>query len=198
MAHLWPNQHLQRRNTPRGPHRYRYLESTNPPPLDLPATAVLPQNLQAAWAQELMTAAAIASALSAVQGKQIPWPIVSAAIEGAIRGRPLERTEDSGPWPCEWAGAANVRLRIPEEVPPTQPPLLPPSGRIYAEAESEPAELQGLVGGLGDIVKAGAGLGLRFVVRFELSEEAADSEQVATLNEALVSVSGKLRLGRDK
>jgi len=65
-------------------------------------------------------------------------------------------------------------------------------------SESEPAELQDLVGGLGDIVKAGAGLGLRFVVRVELSEEAADSEQVATLNEALVSVSGKLRLERDK
>ena len=155
---------------------------------------MLPQNLQAAWAQEITTAAAIASALSAAQGKQIPWPIVSAVIEGAIRGRLLARTEDSGPWPCDWAGAANARLRIPEEVPPTQPPLLPPSGRIYAEAELEPAELQDLVDGLGDIVKAGAGLDLRFVVRVELSEETTDSEQVANLNEALAKVSDKLRL----
>ena len=161
---------------------------------DIPATAVLPQNLQAAWAQELTTAAAIASALSAAQGKQIPWPIVSTAIEGAIRGRLLERTEDSGQWPCDWTGAAKVRLRIPDAVPPTQPPLLPPSGRIYAEAELEPAELQDLVDGLGDIVKAGAGLDLRFVIRVELSEETTDSEQVATVNEALAKVSAKLRI----
>ena len=166
----------------------------NPPPPDIPATAVLPQNLQAAWSQEITTAAALASALSAVQGKQIPWPIVSAAIEGAIRGRLLERTEDSGPWPCDWAGAANVRLRIPEDVPPTQPTLLPPSGRIYAEAELEPAELQDLVDGLGEIVKAGAGLDIRFVVRVELSEGTTNSEQVDALNEALAKVSDKLKL----
>ena len=88
----------------------------------------------------------------------------------------------------------DVRLRIPEEVPPTQPSLLPPSGRIYAEAELEPAELQDLVDGLGDIVKAGAGLDLRFVVRVELSEDTTDSEQVTTLNEALAKVSDKLKL----
>ncbi|MDA1129446.1 MAG: hypothetical protein O2913_12215 [Chloroflexi bacterium] len=165
-----------------------------PPPQDIPATALLPQNLEAAWAQEITTAAAIANALSVAQGKQIPWPIVSVAIDGAIRGRLLERTEDSGPWPCDWPGAASVRLRIPIGAPPVQPPLLPPTGRKYAEAEMEPAELQDLVDGLGDIVKAGAGLDLRFVVRVELSDGATDPEQVGALNEALAKASSKLRL----
>jgi hypothetical protein len=69
----------------------------NPPPPDLPAIAVLPQNLAAAWGQEITTATAIASALSAAQGKQLPWAVVAAAIDGAVRGRLLERAADSGP-----------------------------------------------------------------------------------------------------
>jgi hypothetical protein len=36
----------------------------NPPPPEIPATVVLPQNLQAAWTQDVTTAAAIASTLA--------------------------------------------------------------------------------------------------------------------------------------
>ena len=165
----------------------------NPPPPEIAATAVLPQNLEAAWAQEATTAAAIASGLSASYGKQLPWPVVAAGIDGAIRGRLVERTEDSGPWPCDWTGAASVRLRVAEEVPPSPPPQLP-LGRKYAEAALEPAELQDLVDGLGEILKAGAGLDLRFVLRVELPDGPMDTEQMARLNEALVKVSPDLRL----
>lgn len=164
----------------------------NPPPPDIPATAVVPQNLAAAWRHEITTAAAIASALSATHGKQLPWPVVAAAIDGAIRGRLLERTEDSGSWPCDWPGAANVRLRIPKEAPPAPPPT-PPSGQNYTEAHLEPGEIQDLADGLGEIVKAGAGLDLRFLLRIEVTY-AAVPDQIGRLNEALGKVSAKLRL----
>ena len=165
----------------------------NLPPPDIPATAVLPQNLQAAWAHEITTAAAIASALSAAHGKQLPWPAVATAIDGAIRGRLVECTEQSGPWPCAWPSAANVLLRVPKE---TQPPPIttPPPGRKFAEATLEPAELQDLADGLGDILKAGAGLNLRFVLRVEVAEGTVASDSIAKLNNALAKVSRKLRL----
>lgn len=165
----------------------------NPPPPDIPATAVLPQNLQAAWAREVTTAAAIASALSAAHGKQLPWPAVATAIDRAIRGRLVERTEESGPWPCEWPSAANVLLRIPKEVQP--PPIIPPPpGRRFAEATLEPAELQDLADGLGDILKAGAGLNLRFVLRMELAEGSVARDVITRLNDVLAKVSKKLML----
>lgn len=165
----------------------------NPPPAEILATAVLPQNLQAAWGQGVTTAAAIASALSASQGKTLPWPVVTSAIDAAIRARFLERAEDSGPWPCDWSVAASVRLSVPKDVP--TPALFPSvSGGKYAEATLEPAELQDLVDGLGAILKAGAGLDLSFVLRIELPDGTMDLDQIAKLNVALEKVSPKLRL----
>ncbi len=167
----------------------------NPPPAEIPATAVLPQNLQAAWAQDVTTAAALAAALSVAEGKQLPWPTAGAAIDSALRGRFLERTEDSGQWPCEWASAANVRLRLPKEAPiPTPPIPVPPPGRKSAEATLEPAELQDLADGLGEILKAGAGLDLRFVLRVEIADGTVSRDLIAKLNDALSKASKKLRL----
>ena len=75
----------------------------------------------------------------------------------------------------------------------TQPPL--PKRRL-AEAELEPSELQDLVDGLGDVLKAGAGLNLRFVLRVEVGDGVeTKTEQIAKLNEILVKICGKLRLG---
>lgn len=167
----------------------------HPPPAEIPATALLPQNLPAAWTQSVTTAAAISQALSVVRGKSLPWPIVRAAINTAIRGRLLERTADSGPWPCDWLGAANVHLRVPEEVPLTPVSLLTPS-RKHAEAELESSELQDLVEGLPDVLKAGAGLNLRFVLRLELGETLEPTpEQLARLNEALAKACAKIKFG---
>ncbi|MFW0859479.1 MAG: DUF499 domain-containing protein [Dehalococcoidia bacterium] len=165
----------------------------NPPPSEIPATALLPQNLPAAWSRSVTTAAAISQALSAVHGKPLPWPVVRTAIEGAIRGRLLELTTDSGPWPCDWTGATKVRLQVPEEAPPLQPPL-PIERRKCAEAELEPAELQDIVDGLSDVLKAGAGLNLRFVLRLELGDGVQTAaEQIARLNEILTQLCAKLR-----
>jgi hypothetical protein len=84
-------------------------------------------------------------------------------------------------------------MRVPKESPPPPTPT-PVPGRKYAEAELEPSELQDLVEGLSDILKAGAGLGLRFVLRLELADRTADSERVAKLRDALAKVSAKLKL----
>jgi len=59
----------------------------------------------------------------------------------------------------------------------------------------EPAELQDFVDGLSEVLKAGAGLGLRFVLRVELPDGAVTPERVAGLNEALARLPGRLKLG---
>jgi hypothetical protein len=68
--------------------------------------------------------------------------------------------------------------------------------RKHAEAELRPAELQNVVEGLGDVVKAGAGLNLRFVLRLEVGQALEPTpQQLSRLNEALAKVSSKLRFG---
>lgn len=170
----------------------------NPPPAEIPVTAVLPQNLPAAWGEGLATAAAICNALAAMQGKPLPWSLVARAVSGAIQAGMLERSPDSAPWPSDWAAAANVRLLIPKELPP--PPLptpLPPSPKKHtAEAVLEPAELQNLAEALGPIRKVSAGLDLQFVLRLELGEnQEVPEEKLARLNETLATVCPKLKFG---
>jgi hypothetical protein len=38
----------------------------------------------------------------------------------ARRARVVERTVDSGPWPCEFAGASAVRLALPGKISPVR------------------------------------------------------------------------------
>ena len=115
------------------------------PPVPIAATAILPQNLAAAWGQETTTAAAILNALSVAQGRPLPWSVMADAISGALRARLPELAPDSGTWPCGWTGATGVRLTVPSAPPPPPPP---PPGRRFAEAELEPAELVDFVDGL--------------------------------------------------
>lgn len=161
------------------------------PPSEITPTALLPQNLPAAWSQTITTAAAVSQALSVSQGKPLPWIIVRNAIDSAIRARLLEFATDSGLWPCDWPGAGNIRLQVPKGV----IPPLPPEPKC-AEAELEPSELQDVVDGLGDVLKAGAGLNLRFVLRLEVGDGVqTKAEQIAKLNEILAKICNKLRFG---
>lgn len=170
----------------------------NPPPSEVAATALLPQNLPAAWSQPVTTAATLSQALSAALGKPLPWITVRAAIDSATRARLLEFAADSSSWPCDWPAAAGIRLQVPKEVapPPGPVPPTPPPGRKHAEAELKPAELQDIVDHLSDVVKAGAGLNLRFVLRLEVGDGVKiKAEQIAKLNEILAKICGKLRFG---
>lgn len=80
---------------------------------------------------------------------------------------------------------------------PVQPPLFPPTPRrAITEAELEPAELQDLVDGLAGLLKAAAGLNLRFFLRLEAGDDVRPTEeQIAALNEALEKACARLRFG---
>jgi len=166
----------------------------NAPPADILPAEILPASLPEAWPEQQTTAAVIATILSQRKGKILPWVAVSDAIDGALRARMLERTLDSGIWPCDWPGASSVKLRVPTEAPPPPPPP-PPRGVLVAEAELRPNELQDLAEEVGNVVSAAAGHQLRFVLRVELGETPPPAlEIVKKIDEALGRVSGKLRL----
>lgn len=165
----------------------------NQPPASIAPTALLPQNLPAAWGQPITTAAALSQALSVVHQKSLPWTVVRTAIDSAIRTRLLELAPDSGQWPCDWPSCASIRLQVPKEV-----HVTPPSPtRKCAEAELQSSELQDIVeDGLSDLVKAGAGLNLRFVLRLEVGDgDEVKAEQIARLNDVLARVCEKLKFG---
>src|SRR5262249_22013519 len=100
-----------------------------PPPKPIPAKDVLPNTLPDAWGDEVTTAQEISEALSRRAGKPLPWPAVRSAIDGAFHGRLLERAVDSGPWPCDVAGAKQVKLKVrrSQTLTPTPTPAPTPS-----------------------------------------------------------------------
>jgi hypothetical protein len=168
-----------------------------PPPLAIPATDVLPQNLPEAWRGPETTALAISAALSQKVGTTLPWIVVKEAIDGAIRARYLETTLDSGQWPCQLSGAQTVKLRVaiggPEPLPPPPPP--PQPGVRVGEAELRPNELQDMAEVVGDLRAASVGLNLKLSMRIELSGDPPPSDAtVAKINEVLSKVSKTLVL----
>jgi hypothetical protein len=172
-----------------------------PPPSPIPATDITPVNLPDAWVGETATAQAIADALSAKAGKILPWATVRAAIDGACQGRLLERTLDSGPWPCDYAGSRDVRLRVPavkpavEAAKPKEPPP-PPSGARVASAYLSKNEVQDLAEVIGDVGNAAVGYDLKIMVRIEVGGDGKrpPDEVVAKINARLGEVSKGLRL----
>jgi hypothetical protein len=167
------------------------------PPQPIPATDVLPIALPEAWKDPTPTAQAMGEALSGKAGKILPWATVREAIDGACRARMLERTIDSGPWPCDYGGSHAVKLKVPTG-PQPQPLPLPrptPPGVLVAEAELRPNELQDLADQLGDITKAAVGHELKFVLRIELSGKARPPDAtVIAINDKLREVSEDLEL----
>lgn len=167
----------------------------NTPPENILPTDILPASLREAWTEPVTTAAAIATILSQRKGKILPWVTVSEAIDGAFRARMLERSLDSGHWPCDWSGSSAVKLRAPTEAPTPPPPLPVRRGVLMTEAELRPGELQDLAEEVGNIVSAAAGHQLRFVLRVELAEAPPPApEIVKKINEALGRVSDELKL----
>jgi hypothetical protein len=164
------------------------------PPPPIAAADLLPENLPDAWQQGAATALGISNALSNKAEKVLPWLTVRRAIDGALSGRLLERVE--GQWPCEYANAQSIGLRVPAErpeVPP--PPPLPRPGVRVAEAELRPNEIQDLADSIGELIEAAAGHELRFRLRIEL--DGADSlsdEAVEKISSVLGEVSKDLTL----
>jgi hypothetical protein len=165
------------------------------PPPPIAAAELLPENLAEAWKDSTATALSISNALSNKVGKVLPWLTVRKAIDGAFSGRLLERID--GQWPCDYAGANSVSMRVPKrdgsEVPP--PPLPPRPGIRIAEADLRPNELQDLADVVGKLVEAAAGHDLRFRLRIEVGGgEAPMDDVVKAINKMLEDVSEDLRL----
>ena len=173
------------------------------PPTPIPATDVLAANLPDAWISGTATALAITDAAHPVKaGKPLPWETIRTAIDGDCQGRYLERTEDSGPWPCDYSGAAKVLLKPrstspASEVPaPAATPPPPPPGVLVASAYLKPGEIQDFADQIGEVGNTAVGYDLKVLVRIEVgSERERPPEDVVTkLKKMLTSISPSLKL----
>jgi hypothetical protein len=169
------------------------------PPQSVSALEVVEQNLSEAWSNGTTTALAISTALSKKVGKTLPWATVREALDGALRARLLERTTDSGPWPCDYVGAEAIKLQTPHELEREYPPISTPPqlapGMLVAEAELRLNELQDLADSIADIRQAAVGFDLKFRLRLELSGAFRPPDDVvAKINRLLQDISEHLRL----
>ena len=155
--------------------------------------------LPGAWEDGRTSALALSAALSVQAGAPLPWSILRRAIDDAIKSRWLELASDAGTWPCDAAAASAVQLTIPTHKPGTEihDPGLEATARgtRVGACDLEPNEFQDLVDALPDVVKASAGLPLRFHVRITLGDgEDVPAESASTLNEILEGIHPELRL----
>lgn len=162
-------------------------------PAPIGAPQLLPSVLVDAWKDQATTAETLAVALAQKQGVSLPWPLVKAAIHGALQARLIELLPDSGPWPCEFSGARLVKLRVSERG--SVMPLPAPAGARIARAELRPNELQDLADIIADLAQEAAGHSLKISVELQVgSETTAPNELITKLNEMLASVSQRLKL----
>jgi hypothetical protein len=167
------------------------------PPSPIPATDLMPSSLPEVWTSETTTALAIAVALSRKANQNLPWTTVRQALDGAIRARSLETTLDSTPWPCEFAAAQNVKLRVATASPrPIEMPFALKPDVLVAEAELRPSEIQDLAEQLPEIRKAAGSANLKFRLHLELDGRGSSAGQnaVGKINELLAKISKALSL----
>ena len=165
-------------------------------PLAIPATEILSETLPDAWEGKSATALSIATALHQKQEVNLPWTVVRDVIDAALRASFIMLDTDSGPWPCELAGAQNVRLKVPSgPLPPKKEPEKPKRpGFFLAEAELEPNQIQDLGEVIPELLKlkAKANLNVKFRIRLEVGNEAQPPDQavIDQINELLEGVQG--------
>ncbi len=174
-----------------------------PPPAPVPPGDLLPERLPEAWPGQTTTARAVAEGLQRKAGRPLPWPTVGAALDAAFHARLLERTPDSGPWPCDFTRAGEVRVRVPaspapgRSVPPPPPPIEQPRPGLatkVAQSELQSFELQSLADRVSDLLQATVGLDFKIHVRLEVGGDVPPSAAiVARLNELLGEVAEGLR-----
>ncbi|MBI4277871.1 MAG: hypothetical protein HY660_05395, partial [Armatimonadetes bacterium] len=163
------------------------------PPPPIPPTDILPESLPEAWTDGATTVLVISVALSKKVGKSLPWATVREAIDGAFRTRLLERTLDSGPWPCDAGGAQAIKVRIPTEAP--VPKIISLKDKLAAEAYLGPGQLQDFVEMIADILRAAAGHDPKFRIRIELTgAPEPPGEVIARVNQLLHKVSKDLTI----
>ena len=169
------------------------------PPKPISPLELVPDTLPDAWSGDTTSALALSVALSKKLGKNLPWPTVRDAIDGVLRARLLERSLDSGAWPCGWTGAQAVKLQVPRVAPPLPKPPEPKSqpGVRAAEADLDTGEIQDLADNIATIKAAAtaAGCTIRFRVLVALSgKDALPEGAIERINRALADASPKLQL----
>jgi hypothetical protein len=168
------------------------------PPTPIPATDLLPETIPSAWDSDTATGLTLLQALSQKAGKPLAWTVVRTSLDAAFQTRLLERTVDSGAWPCDLGGAVNIRVRQSGKLP--QPPILPPHplppGVLVAEADLRPNQLQDLADQLGELTKVVVGYDLKLHVRLELAgKKKPPADLITRLNALLEEVVKGLRFG---
>lgn len=167
------------------------------PPAPVSATEVTPDGLPEAWTGKETTALTVAVALSKKAGQTLPWAVVREALDGAFRAGLLQRALDSGPWPCDCAGAQAVKIRRPEAGTTPLPGRKVPRPDVQmAEAHLSIGELQDLAERVAELAKLAAGADLRFIVRIELGASSKlGAQSIARINDMLKEISPDLNLG---
>ncbi|WP_043700899.1 DUF499 domain-containing protein [Tepidimonas taiwanensis] len=159
----------------------------SPPPL-LSAVDVLPAQLPTAWQSDATNAHLIHAALSSKGGKVLPWTRVAAALDEAFRLGLIERSLDSGPWPCDLGGAAAVKIvaRKSEAKEPAPPKHY---GSKTATAELQTHEVQDLADHIDALREATAGHPLRIRVTVEIGDGSpVDQSVVDRVNAVLAKI----------
>ena len=132
------------------------------------AADLLPGQLAAAWAGDETTAYLVHASLSAKAGKPLPWKTVRDALEEGFRIGLLERTLDSGVWPCDMGGAGAIKIRARKSEATHKPPQA--YGARIATAELQAHEVQDFAEHIDRLREATAGLAFRVKVTVELGE----------------------------
>jgi hypothetical protein len=165
------------------------------PPESISSKDLLPDVLSDAWKDGASTALAISAALSQRAGETLPWTTVRDAIDGGFRSRFFERSLDSGPWPCDAAGAGAVKLKTVDAaaVPPPPAASQRKPGVLIAKATLRPSQIQDLADHIGEITKTAVGAKLEFRIEVEL-EQTTQSDASEKVNRLLKEISSDLKL----
>jgi hypothetical protein len=171
------------------------------PPAAIASIALMPDALPAAWKDGRTSALGLAAALSQKVGRNLPWPVVRTAIDGALRARLLERVDGGPPWPADYASAGAVTIQLLSgkgtdgvDGGPSQP-AVPDDTRVSPEVVLQANELQDLADVVPDLLRAAAGQALTFSIRITVKGGTRPADDVVTaVNDALKDVAGGIRV----
>lgn len=159
------------------------------PPSAIAVPDLLPAQLASAWTGNETTAYLIHASLSAKAGKPLPWSPVRQALDEAFRLGLIERTLESGAWPCDMGGAGIVKILLRKEVPGTEQPTPQAWGAKVGSAELETHEVQELAERIDELRQITAGQKMRLRVTLEVGEGGnASTELVDAVNGVLGQV----------
>jgi len=158
------------------------------PPEPLKAADVLAEGLPEVWAEGAPSGAELLAAISKKAGKTMPWGLVKGALEEAFSKGLIERTPDSGPWPCDSPGAAALKVRKPKRT-------RAMTGAQMVEVPLTEEAAKRLADRFGALTQAAAGNDFKVVLRVEAGmERKVPDEAVAALNAILAEIAEELRL----